>query len=272
MFSCRFVRPWTPTAAAGLLLLAGCSTTTMDQQVNRSIAALSHVQTSAQALDSHVLANAQGVAIVEEMQWALAVGGVDGRGLLMRRLPGGQWSAPCAITTSALSLGLSLGGESRSVVFVFDHDEALDRLVSDGNFMVAKAQGTFGSSHGRTAEPAERPDQVRAYVMASGLLVSAALGNMTFRVDDALNHATYGDTVTAWDILDGHVPPPPGVRPLTARLERIAGENSTGVAGTARVSSVPPTPPSATVVETPVETAQQDEPAAPSRRRPVVER
>lgn len=235
----------------------------MQQQLSNSIGTLQEIQSSAQAVDSKLLARAQGIAIVSDSQWALAVGGLTGRGVLMRRMPDGRWSPPCAITTGGMSLGLSLGGEARSLVILFNKEATLDRLVSNGTFFLANAQGTFGGSHGQIGEPVETEEDVHAYIVASGLFASAALGGMSFSIADDVNQSAYGAEVTAWDILDGHVKAPPGWRALETRLDRMSG---------ARQASVPPpTPPNASVVETPVETALADEPAAPPRK-PTIER
>lgn len=280
------VRSVVALLAAGL---GGCAPT-MQDQISRSIGVLAHVKSQREALNEEALATARGVAIIDEGQWALVVGGSHGTGVLMRRLDDGAWSPPCAITASSLSVGLSAGGEGRSVVVVFAKDETVDRFIGKGSYLLAKAQGTLGASHGRTGEPVQVNDDVQTFVVAEGAFASAALGGMSFEIDDALNHATYGAEVTAWDILDGTVTPPPGSRALAARLDRIAGRATVAIApragrlgnsgpatsagrtamgGAVRTSAPAPLPPNAEVVETPVETATEDEPAAPPRRAPA---
>ncbi len=247
----------------------------MQEQITRSIGSLAHVQTSSSAVDAEVLANAHGVVIVDEIQWAIGVGSSSGRGVLVKRLANGQWSAPCAISAKSLSIGLAVGGQGRSVVVVFENAETVDRLVGNGSYFLAKAQGTLGSSYGHTNEAVQNDDGVHAYVVAEGVFASAALGNASFSVDDAVNQAAYGPEVSAWDIIDGEVQPPPGARALTRRLERIAGRAgdtaATAAPTPAQVHAPAQTPAAHTqpwVVETPVETAEHDEPAAPSRRSP----
>ncbi len=252
----------------GFALAGGCAST-MGEQLTKSISALQEVQASEHGVDPALLAKSKGIAILNEAQWALALGGVSGSGVMVRRLPDGTWSAPCAISSSALSVGLGIGGESRSVVLLFDRNETIDQIVGDGNFLVAQAQSTFGGSHAYTKEPAQSKDDVHAFVVAEGLFVNAALGNLRISVDEKLNHTAYGAEVTAWDILDGHAKPPAEWRALMERIDRIAKGSSPSVAQ--KLSSTPPTPANATVVETSVETAEYDEPAATSRK-PAVER
>jgi lipid-binding SYLF domain-containing protein len=253
---------------AALMVLAGCAAPTMEDQITRSIGTLQHVRSQDGLLESDQLAAARGVAILDQSQWALVVGGSGGRGVILKRQAGGEWSAPCAIKASSLTVGLGIGGEGRSIVVVFEREEALDRFVARGGAFVAEAQGTFGASHGHAGDPYGRGEGVRAYIVAEGVFASAALGGMSLKVDAEMNEATYGPGTTAWDILDGHVKPPPGSRALAARLQRVTGPSGRAPL---RVASTPPTPPSAQVVDTPVEIALEDEPAAPPRR-PSVER
>lgn len=206
---------------AALGTLAAC-TPTMSEQVTKSIGVLSTVQDSKTAIEPDVLRNAKGVAILEEGQWGLALAHMSGRGLLLKRLAGGQWSPPCAIKTGSLTIGLSAGGQGRDVVIVFETEEALDAFVADGGYFLARADGTFGDASGGTAEPVAKENRVRAYTVASGVWASAALGGMSFSMDKDVNDATYGPGVSPWDILDGKVKAPEGQTALAGRIDRIA--------------------------------------------------
>jgi lipid-binding SYLF domain-containing protein len=219
-------------AAAAFAALVGCSPT-MPDRITQSIGTLSEVQGSGKPVDPEVFRNARGVAIVDGSQWGLVISGQGGSGVLLRRTSGG-WSAPCAITLTSMSLGLTIGGEGRSVVLVFETDEAVDAFVAKGRYFVARASGSFGDASGTTKE-VSAGDRVHAYVVSSGCFASAALGGAGFGIDEKLNTETYGEGVTAWDILDGKVKPPVGQTALVSRLDRIIAANS----GTASVAATP---------------------------------
>ena len=126
-------------------LLCGCDAPTMQSRITDSIGTLSHVQSSPNPVDSEIFREARGIAIVDETQAGLVISGAGGEGLLLRRTSTG-WSAPCAIKVQGFGVGLTIGGEGRSVVIVFSSDAALDQFVADGSYFLAQAQGAFGEA------------------------------------------------------------------------------------------------------------------------------
>lgn len=229
-------RPVALTALA--TFLAACSPPDMQTRITESIGTLTTLQSTSWQVDPGILRQACGIAIVDETQAGLIVSGAGGRGLLMKRL-GTGWSAPCAIKVEGFGVGLTAGGEGRSVVIVFSNHEALDSFVADGSYFVAQAQGTFGDAYSRTNDPVQRKDQVHVYAIAGGVYGTAALGGIGFKVDQDANAAAYGEGTSAWDILDGKVTPPVGQSALAARIERIANtEQAPGM----RTEQAPPEP------------------------------
>lgn len=201
-------------------LSAACSEPGMRDRMTDAIGTLSRVQASPQPVDGWFVQNARGIAIVDETQAGLVISGAGGRGLLLRR-NGNAWSAPCVIKVEGFGVGLTLGGEGRSLVIAFQSDAALDRFVADGSYFLAQAQGTFGDTYGRTSDPVQDKDQVHVWAVAGGLYATAALGSIGFHMDHEANQAAYGKDVTEWDILDGKVQQPVGQSALVARLDRI---------------------------------------------------
>jgi lipid-binding SYLF domain-containing protein len=224
--------------SAAALLVPGCSAPPMSERMTDAIGTLSRVQSSPQPVDADVLRGARGIAIVDETQAGLVISGAGGRGILMRR-NGSEWSAPCAIKVEGFGVGLTAGGEGRSLVIVFSTDEALDAFVADGSYFMAQAQGTFGDSHGRTREPVQSSDQVHAYAVADGVYGTAALGGIGFKIDTEANARQYGAEVTQWDILDGKAPRPAGHTALVSRIERAVERTDTARPDEAAASHEP---------------------------------
>ena len=223
-------------------LLAACSTPGMGERITQSIGSLSEVQASPQPVDAEVFRSARGIAIVDETQAGLVISGAGGKGLLLRRTATG-WSAPCVIKVEGFGVGVTVGGEGRSVVIVFGNDATLDRFVANGSYFLAQAQGTFGNAYGRTDDPVQKHDQVQVYAVAGGLYGTCALGSIGFKIDHEANDAAYGAGTTAWDILDGKVPAPTGHAALTSRIDRLG---TTAVAGSGyRAERTPADAPSA---------------------------
>lgn len=216
-----------PASLLGLAALAACSEPTMQARITDSIGTLSRVQSSQSPVDPEVFRTARGIAIVDETQAGLVVSGAGGEGLLLRRTATG-WSAPCAVKVQGFGIGLTLGGEGRSLVIVFGSDATLDQFVADGNYFLAQAQGTFGEAYGRTADPVQKREQVHVYAVAGGVYATAALGSIGFKIDHDANVAAYGADVTEWDILDGKVSAPVGQSALVSRIDRIAAPVEVG--------------------------------------------
>lgn len=201
-------------------LLCGCDAPTMQSRITDSIGTLSRVQSSPNPVDSEIFRGARGIAIVDETQAGLVISGAGGEGLLLRRTATG-WSAPCAIKVEGFGVGLTIGGEGRSVVIVFSNDAALDQFVADGSYFLAQAQGAFGDSYSRTSDPVQKHDQVRVWAVAGGIYGTCALGSIGFKMDHEANVAAYGADITEWDILDGKATAPVGHSALASRIDRI---------------------------------------------------
>lgn len=232
--------------------LTACSEPTMQARITDSIGTLSRVQASNSPVDPETFRTARGIAIVDETQAGLVISGAGGEGLLLRRTATG-WSAPCAIKVQGFGVGLTLGGEGRSLVIVFNSDATLDQFVADGNYFLAQAQGTFGEAYGRTADPVQKREQVHVYAVAGGVYATAALGSIGFKMDHDANVAAYGADVTEWDILDGKVSPPVGQSALVSRIDRIGAPVEVGP----RTRTERTEPESAAASRTPASTSTQ---------------
>jgi lipid-binding SYLF domain-containing protein len=219
-------------------LLCGCDAPTMQSRITDSIGTLSHVQSSPNPVDSEIFREARGIAIVDETQAGLVISGAGGDGLLLRRTSTG-WSAPCAIKVQGFGVGLTIGGEGRSVVIVFSSDAALDQFVADGSYFLAQAQGAFGDSYSRTSDPVQKRDQVRVWAVAGGVYGTCALGSIGFKIDHEANVAAYGEGISEWDILDGKATAPVGMSALASRIDRITAPVDVGPKQRMRTETTP---------------------------------
>ena len=219
-------------------LLCGCDTPTMQSRITESIGTLSRVQSSPSPIDAEIFREARGVAIVDETQAGLVISGAGGKGLLLRRTATG-WSAPCAIKVQGFGVGLTIGGEGRSVVIVFATDAALDQFVADGSYFLAQAQGAFGDAYSRTSDPVQKRDQVRVWAVAGGVYGTCALGSIGFKMDHEANVAAYGADITEWDILDGKATAPAGLSALASRIDRITSPSEVGQPRRTRTEATP---------------------------------
>ncbi|KDO17646.1 hypothetical protein SPRG_16811 [Saprolegnia parasitica CBS 223.65] len=142
------------------------------------------------------LEKAQGLAIMTVLRVGFLVSGSAGTGLVVSRLPNGQWSAPSAIGTVGLSGGFEIGGELAEIMII---------LGSQGAVKVfEKPQVNVG----RRPPP---PRGLYAGISLTGTIIAA-------RKD--LNTKFYGREVEPELILNGTVEQPNAARPLYEALER----------------------------------------------------
>ena len=204
-----------------------------------------------------MIQKAVGLAFVRASKVVLGVSIHGGSGIVIARLSDGTWSAPSAIGTWGLGLGLQFGLEVADYIFILQTQESLDHFMRGGSFTVGGNVGAAVAGMGREAygaasvgglcgseatikedeynDQSSRDDQqmkpgvgiapIVAYAKSQGLYVGVSLeGSRIFTRDD-INCRTYkftsGKNVTAYDILSGKVPTPPEAEDLYAALHSV---------------------------------------------------
>jgi lipid-binding SYLF domain-containing protein len=203
-----------------------------------------------------MIQKAVGLAFVRASKVVLGVSFHGGSGIVIARLSDGTWSAPSAIGTWGLGLGLQFGLEVADYIFILQTQESLDHFMRGGSFTVGGNIGAAVAGMGREAYGAasvggicgsettvkedEYNDQssderqrnpslgiapIVAYAKSQGLYVGVSLeGSRIFTRDD-INCRTYkfssGKNVSAYDILSGKVPTPPEAEDLYAALHSV---------------------------------------------------
>src|SRR5262245_56897504 len=105
----------------------------------------------ARGIPTHLLADAQGIAIIPDVLKAgFIVGGRGGHGLVFSRNPDGTWSEPAFITIGGASVGFQAGVQSTDVVLVFKNRKSLERVLQGKNKL------TLGADVGIAAGPVGR--------------------------------------------------------------------------------------------------------------------
>jgi len=204
-----------------------------------------------------MIQKAVGLAFVRASKVVLGVSIHGGSGIVMARLSDGTWSAPSAIGTWGLGLGVQFGLEVAEYIFILQTPEALEHFRRSGSFTVGGNIGAAVAGLGREAYGAasvggvcgntttvqddeyndkdSRDDNnkpqslaiapIVAYAKSQGLYVGVSLeGSRIFSRDD-INSRTYkfdaGRDVTAYDVLSGKVPSPPEAEELYAALHSV---------------------------------------------------
>ncbi|KAI9781763.1 MAG: hypothetical protein M1839_005756 [Geoglossum umbratile] len=182
-----------------------------------------------------VLQNAKGLAILTVIKAGFLASVRMGSGLVVARLADGTWSAPSAIFTTGAGFGGQIGAELTDFVFILNDAAAVRTFSQAGSITLGGNVSVAAGPVGRNAEAAGAASMrgvagIFSYSKTKGLFAGVSLeGSVLIERKDA-NEKLYSRRLTARDLLEGSVKPPPAADPLMRVL------NSRVFAGRARVS------------------------------------
>ena len=201
---------------APLALLAACSSP-MGERMGQSLAVMRGFQSGEHAIPTTVFENARGIAILREGSGALVVGGSGGKGVYMQRA-GFGWSAPVAIDTSSLSIGLQAGVQSRDIVIVFNTDDEVRTFLDDGVYGLAEAAAVAGPSKSDGKNAGGPVPATYYYIRNEGFFGGILVGGVLFSTNSKVDEGEYGKGVTIEEIVSGKVRKPAGQQVLEQSL------------------------------------------------------
>ena len=213
-----------------LMPLAGCQTESVVSRSCDAAEVMRQFSLGGHPIPSAELASAKGVAIIKETEGGVIVGGRGGKGVLVRRTTDGKWSAPLAVDSGGLSVGLQVGLRGSGVVLVFQSDVAVDQAINAGDFSANEAEGSLGPWGGGLRDAG---GGVKVYTRSGGLYGGATLGNMKLTVNHESNALTYGHSASVENILAGQTERPLG----TGQLYKLLPETGPSRSGSTRTAS-----------------------------------
>jgi len=197
-----------------------------DQQqvVNQSVSTLERVMTddNLQKRFPADLAKAKAVLIVPSLyKGGFLLGGQYGNGVLLAKAPGGGWTYPAFYSLSGGSLGLQIGLESVSIVFLINNDKALTAVLNNQFKFGADMGVTFavigaGMGAGTTANAGA--DIQAISISGIGLYGGLSLEGTSLSPRDAWNSSYYGQNVSSRAIIMDQAATNPNADKLRDRL------------------------------------------------------
>lgn len=155
--------------------------------VNEATAVLEElVRGTATQIPEHLLASAEGVAIVPHyVRGAFVVGVAGGRGVLMTRDANRQWKAPELITIGGGSIGWQVGVQATDLVLVFRSPRSLDHIRTGKLTLGANASAAAGpiGRFASAATDASAKAEIFTYSKTRGLFAGVALDGASLQVD-----------------------------------------------------------------------------------------
>ena len=142
-----------------------------------------------------------------------------GSGLVVARLADGSWSAPSAIMTGGGGFGGQIGFEITDFVFILNDSAAVRTFSQQGSITLGGNVSIAAGPVGRNAEAAGAASLkgvagVFSYSKTKGLFAGVSIeGSVIIERRDA-NEKLYNSRITARQLLEGGVRPPPEAEPL----------------------------------------------------------
>ncbi|OBZ90207.1 hypothetical protein A0J61_01753 [Choanephora cucurbitarum] len=179
-------------------------------------------------IPSHILRDAKGLAIFTVLKAGFLFSGRAGSGLVVARLPDGSWSAPSAIMTGGMGFGGQVGAELTDFIMVLNTTAAVKTFMHHGSITLGGNISVAAGPVGRNAEASGTASikslaAVYSYSKTRGLFAGISLEGSVILERHLANKKMYGRKVSAKDLLNGTIPPPPSADSLYRALEIKSG-------------------------------------------------
>lgn len=190
----------------------------MKARVNEAVLIVKEKQGSDTPIPRSVINNARGIAIIEITKGGFGLSGQHGEGVLIARTASG-WSAPSAFNASGGGIGFQVGVEVRKLIFILNNADAVNAFARNEKFKFnAIAQATAGPDTVTEEASTINQHSIYVYSLTDGAFAGAAIGAELIGTNLKVNRATYGDTVSTADIINGKVSRPAYAAPLYSAL------------------------------------------------------
>ncbi|KAI8897581.1 SH3 domain-containing YSC84-like protein 1 [Globomyces pollinis-pini] len=168
----------------------------------------------AKVIPANILGSAKGIAVMSIVKAGLGVSGRAGSGLVIVRLPSGDWSAPSAIGTAGVGIGWQMGAEITDHVIILNTDDAVKAFTSGSSVNLGGNVSVAVGPYGRSAEGGGAltmqtvPAPVYSYSKSKGLFAGMSFEGSVIIERKEANKIFYGRDVTAAEILAGAIDRP----------------------------------------------------------------
>lgn len=161
-----------------------------------------------------VIRNCRGLAIFTVFRMGLHWSGAGGSGIVISKLPNGQWSPPSGILIHTLGWGFVAGADIYDCVAVINNDHGMDgftRVRATLGGEISAAVGPLGAGSTVDSEVFKRQAPVWTYTKSKGLYLGVQIDGTVIVERTSENERFYGvDKVRNTQILKGEVQPPAG--------------------------------------------------------------
>jgi lipid-binding SYLF domain-containing protein len=161
-------------------------------------------QNPATRVPASVLAQAQGIILLDRTGGAFIFGFHSGNGVALVRGQDGHWSPAGFVSATGASLGPQIGGSKDFFVVLLMSPAAVEKLKQPSIDFGAQASATGGSSHAGAQTMFESQPPILVYSQRNGLYAGASIKGGSVRADKDANAVYYGHPVSMDGILFNH--------------------------------------------------------------------
>lgn len=166
------------------------------------------------AIPREILRNAHAIVVFPGvLKGAFIIGGQGGKGVVVRKLEGGNWSAPAFLNITGASFGAQIGGQKIDYILVVRNESGLKGLLED-KFEIGGEASVAAGPVGRAAAASTNATfdaGILSYSRTQGLFAGVSLKGAVISQDKDMNMDIYGksakglliDSPTPW----GDAPP-----------------------------------------------------------------
>ncbi|KAL5266595.1 hypothetical protein ACHWQZ_G003837 [Mnemiopsis leidyi] len=161
-------------------------------------------------IPASIFAKAKGVAMISYCQLGCFISARGGSGIVVAKLPSGDWSAPSAVGIVGLCGGFDFGFEWTAIIMMLMTSNAVKAFMKGKNVILGGNISVAAGPLGRDLEvdvAIKSPAAMYTYAKAKGLYVGINLGGTLVLERRKANSKCYGPRIRASDILSGRVEP-----------------------------------------------------------------
>jgi lipid-binding SYLF domain-containing protein len=139
---------------------------------------------------------------------AFVIGGEYGKGVFTCRRADGTMGAPAFFSLGGGSFGWQFGGEETDIIVLIMNEDGVKHLLED-RFTIGGAASAVAGPVGRTAKAAtdaQMHAQILSWSRSRGAFLGASLEGTSSRPTRSRIESTYGNGMTAREILVDHKP------------------------------------------------------------------
>ncbi|KAK0286349.1 hypothetical protein LTR35_004784 [Friedmanniomyces endolithicus] len=154
-----------------------------------------------------IIRNCKGLAIFTVMRVGLHWSGAGGSGIIVAKMPDGQWSPPSGILIHTLGFGLVAGADIYDCVCVINNENGMDgftRVRATVGGEISAAVGPLGGGSTVDSEVFKRQSAVWTYTKSKGLYLGVQIDGTIIVERTSENERFYGiEKVRNKEILAG---------------------------------------------------------------------